>query len=187
MTLNVVCVIIRGKCNVSLQKVYMIKEIVILPKDPVLEIAKTGRPQKIKTVQELDGYITEYFDYCRDNEQIPTLTGLALICDITRKNLMNYPGKEAFRPTLKRAKQYCEYQIQQHMLQGKKNPVGYIFSLKNNHDWRDEHITSVRKERIIYKSNLLLAKDRKHTTCSDGTADCEEQVARNTTCSDDGT
>ena len=102
---------------------------------------KTGRPPLFTSADEMQKVIDEYFEsvsLTHDNVTVsrPTMAGLALSLDMDRKSLLNYSKKEEFFPTIKRAKQRVEAELEK-ALYG-TGVAGVIFNLKNNFDWRDK-------------------------------------------------
>lgn len=125
-----------------------------------------ARPLKYKTTRQMQDLIDSYFDACITNKKaesidlaqfeelpedvkekieaaekvtldtIPTVSGLAVVLDLTRQGLINYEGKPAFVDTVKRAKQRIEAFSEQRLHHG--SAVGMIFSLKNNFGWKDK-------------------------------------------------
>jgi len=67
----------------------------------------------------------------------PTLVGLARHLGVDRRTLLNYSSKDEYFPTIKAAKTRVEeYEAQR--LDQRSAVIGNIFSLKNNHNWRDQ-------------------------------------------------
>lgn len=94
--------------------------------------------------------VDAYFTTCAEAEKPATVTGLALALGFTdRHSLIRYAAGEvgvealpedvrrAMSHTVKRAKAYIEDQAETRLYQGKVNPIGTIFSLKNNFGWID--------------------------------------------------
>lgn len=65
----------------------------------------------------------------------PTVTGLALVLDLTRKSLIEYEGRDEFRNAIKKAKVRVESYVEQRLYHN--NATGPIFNLKNNFGWED--------------------------------------------------
>ena len=103
---------------------------------------KTGRPLKYETPEEMQKDIDAYFESCRFSNKDggidykPTMAGLALTLDMDRRTLLNYSNKEDFFPTVKRAKQLVEENLEM-ALYG-NGVAGVIFNLKNNFGWVDK-------------------------------------------------
>lgn len=117
-------------------------------------MAKKGQPLKFKTVELLDKAISKYFDDISKNnklylkhkgekknqyeEQIPTMSGLAVALGVDRKTLVNYGNKDAYFHTIKKARSLIEEVMEQRLMKGKGSTIGHIFALKNNYDWHDK-------------------------------------------------
>tara|TARA_R110000803_G_scaffold135799_3_gene202733 strand:+ start:3321 stop:3812 length:492 start_codon:yes stop_codon:yes gene_type:complete len=121
-----------------------------------------GRPVKWKTSAEMQVAIDNYFESVKlrkkhqdsddltlalltEKEQAiydiqeyskPTVTGLAIALDLTRKGLLDYEIKGEFCDTVKKAKARVEEYIEQHMYG--QSVAGGIFNLKNNFGWVDK-------------------------------------------------
>ena len=106
-----------------------------------------GRPLKFKTAKELQSKIDDFFDQCSINEDIPTITGLAVALKTNRQTLVNYSQKEQFVDTINGAKAKIEAGIQQLALKGLSNPALSIFTLKNNYGWKDK--TEVEQDTVL--------------------------------------
>lgn len=109
-----------------------------------------GRPLKFKTPEELGKRIEEYFEYAKENKEVPTVSGLAWFLDTNRQTLLNYQEencelfksveddvKVKFFDTIKRAKARIEAGYEQTLF-NKNSAVGGIFTLKNNYGWVDK-------------------------------------------------
>ena len=110
------------------------------------------RPPKFSDPEELQEKIDEFFEECKTENIIPTVTGLAVALDTNRQILLDYQNfcnntdrlksldesvKVQISDTIKRAKARIEAGYEQQLLQA-KNPAGAIFTLKNNYAWRDK-------------------------------------------------
>lgn len=74
---------------------------------------------------------------------IPTISGLAVALDTTRRTLLDYEDREEFSHTIKRAKQRIEATTESLLVNGGATPAGVIFNLKNNYGWVDRTETEV--------------------------------------------
>lgn len=97
-----------------------------------------GRPLKFQSVEDLDKKIDEYFTLCEEKKQKPLITELAYYLDTSRETLCDYKEKDGFSDSLKKAKQRCEIILERNLIEGKVNPTGSIFNLKNNYGWKDK-------------------------------------------------
>lgn len=110
------------------------------------------KPTKFNNAKELQKKIDKWFEECKDNNVIPTVTGLAVALDTTRQTIIDYQEycdsknelkslnesvKSEISYTLKRAKMKIEAGYEQQLLNA-KNPAGAIFTLKNNYHWVDK-------------------------------------------------
>ena len=116
---------------------------------------KVGRPLIFKSVDDVKDKIEEYFDYCdnrlvngydnKTNQQFAyinpepyTMSGLAYYLGIDRKTLLNYSKKDQFFPTIKKARNRVEMDIDRRLNDKNAFTPGLIFNLKNNFDWKDK-------------------------------------------------
>ena len=100
------------------------------------------------TADDIENKINDYFNYCNENSKPFTMSGLALFLDCSRTTLYNYDkelikfkdvsedDKLRIMNTVKRAKRMVEAYQEEQLFIG-KSPVGTIFSLKNNFNWKD--------------------------------------------------
>ncbi len=94
---------------------------------------KVGRPLDYQTVEELQSAVKEYFQTETDHI---TITGLALFLGFnSRQSLINYEERPEYMDTVKKAKLFIENSYENGLLGG-KNPIGFIFALKN-FGWAD--------------------------------------------------
>lgn len=98
---------------------------------------KIGRPLKFPSVKILQEKIDRYFDDCTQNKEPPTVTGLAVALDTSRKVLLEYEDRKDFSNAIKRAKTKIEAHLE-NLLLTRDNAAGKIFVLKNNFNWRDK-------------------------------------------------
>lgn len=97
-----------------------------------------ARPKLYTNVEDMEKIINKYFEECDKKDKPYTMSGLAYALDMDRKSLLNYSKDETFFPTLKKAKQKVEQQLEENALSGKANATFTIFNLKNNYAWRDK-------------------------------------------------
>ena len=110
------------------------------------------RPTKFNDAEELQVKIDKFFADCKKEHIIPTVTGLAVALDTSRKVILDYENycehvdklksldesaKRDISNTIKRAKAKIESGYEQQLLNA-KNPAGAIFTLKNNYGWVDK-------------------------------------------------
>ena len=99
-----------------------------------------ARPKKFQNVKELQKKINEYFDECKETNEVITYSGLAHSLGTTRKTLWEYTqrGDEMSEPiedALARIERYYET-----ILVGRTGGqvAGLIFCMKNNFNWADK-------------------------------------------------
>lgn len=110
------------------------------------QYAKDNHTKKIKTQEELEQKIKEYFEYCDKNEEPYSMSGLADTLDIDRSTLVRYGNDNEYANLIKKAKRKVERQLETNALKGKSNPVFTIFNLKNNYDWKDQQEVKMSNE-----------------------------------------
>lgn len=140
-----------------------------------------GRKPLFTDVKEIESKIEDYFNYCDnriktiysektgDDIQISdpepyTMSGLAYYLNMDRKTLLNYSNKDAFFPTIKRAKDRVEMNLDARMNDKATFTTGQIFSAKNNFGWKDE--SKVENTLIVPKpllDNLIDVSDNDST------------------------
>lgn len=90
-----------------------------------------GRPLLFETPEALEKAIDDYFD----NEDRPTLSGMALHIGMDRRSVNNYRDRDAFFPIIKKARDRVEKIYEERTIY-EPQPTGVIFALKNM-DWSD--------------------------------------------------
>lgn len=113
-----------------------------------------ARPKLYTNVEDMEKIIEEYFDLCDEKEKPYTMSGLAYALDMDRRSLLNYSKDEKFFPTIKKARERVEQQLEENALMGKANSTFTIFNLKNNYGWRDT--VEVKNDNEISKLDELL-------------------------------
>jgi hypothetical protein len=84
-------------------------------------------------------YVKELGDNISISDPAPyTMSGLAYALDIDRKTLLNYSKNEQFFPTVKRARERVERDVEERMNDKSKFTPGLIFNAKNNFGWVDK-------------------------------------------------
>jgi hypothetical protein len=111
-----------------------------------------GRPLKFSSPIELEEKINQYFKECKEEGRRPFITELAVYLDTSRQTLCNYEERDEYFDAIKRAKERCEMELERNLIEGKVNPTGSIFNLKNNYGWKDK--TEVESE---HKGGMTIA------------------------------
>lgn len=107
-----------------------------------------ARPKIYTSIKEMENDIEKYFVECDEKEKPYTMSGLAYSLDMDRRTLLNYSKDEKFFPTIKKAREKVEQQLEENALTGKANATFTIFNLKNNFNWQDKTEVEVRKDPI---------------------------------------
>ena len=115
-----------------------------------------GRHKIYNSVDEIEPIIKKYFAECDKKDKPYTMSGLAYALDMDRRSLLNYSKDDKFFPTIKKARDKVEQQLEENALYGKGNPTFTIFNLKNNFGWRDS--VEVTDNRQLEKVEELLNK-----------------------------
>lgn len=97
-----------------------------------------GRPLKFESAEQMQELIDDYFENCDANDEIYTITGLAMALDTDRATLVRYSSKDEFYNTIKKAKQRVENQVVSRALKGEYNSAVAIFLMKNNYGYQDK-------------------------------------------------
>lgn len=87
-----------------------------------------GKEKNFNTIEELQELIDSYFQYCKESEIPPTITGLALSLGITRENLISYKNKDEFAPLIQKAKLEIEHLYELRLI--KRGNSADIFALR---------------------------------------------------------
>ena len=111
--------------------------------------------RKFNDPEQLKKDIEEFFIECKEENRVPTITGLAVHLDTTRLTLLDYENeivkrlpddvKHEISNTIKKAKQRVQAEYEQALFDRGKT-TGAIFTLKNNFNWAD-------KQEIVQTSN----------------------------------
>lgn len=95
-----------------------------------------GRPRHYSTPEEFEEKVFEYQDYCRENKEPVTWTGLALYMGFSsRQSIDEYAKYDGFSDSVKKAKTFVEWHYEMRLCGDK--PTGAIFALKNM-GWKDK-------------------------------------------------
>lgn len=99
---------------------------------------KTGRPRKLKSVEEARKKIETYFDLCDEQKRAYSVIGLVLALGLSDyKHLAEFEEREEFTQLVKNARSRIERSYIEKLAEGKTIPAGLIFILKNNFGWKD--------------------------------------------------
>lgn len=115
-------------------------------------MAERGRPRAFNSVEELESKIKDYFEYCNKENKPYTMSGLAYYLDVDRKTIVNYTKDEEYFPTIKKARDRVQMQLEENALMNISNSTFTIFNLKNNFDWKDRIETNTENFEQINES-----------------------------------
>lgn len=115
-------------------------------------MAERGRPRAFNSVEELESKINDYFEYCNKENKPYTMSGLAYYLDVDRKTIVNYTKDEEYFPTIKKARDRVQMQLEENALMNISNSTFTIFNLKNNFDWKDKIETNTENFEQINES-----------------------------------
>ena len=114
-----------------------------------------ARPKLYDDVKKLQKDIDKYFKMCDEKEKPYTMSGLALSLGMDRRSLLRYEELyDEFCPTVKKAKQRVEAQLEENLYRLGNNS-GVIFNLKNNFNWKDKMEVETNKEQLNKVEELL--------------------------------
>lgn len=110
----------------------------------------------INSDEQVEQRINDYFDYCIEAQLRPTVEGLSLALGIDRKTMYNWEtGKTRAQfsdyrlHVIKKAKDYIAFLMSDLVMEGKINPVTWIFYAKNYFGMSD------KQEVILTPNNPL--------------------------------
>jgi len=92
-----------------------------------------GRPPAFSSVEELNKDISGYLDLCYDTATIPTVMGLATWLGVSRDTIYAHArdSRSPFSYSVKNFIDVCHLSLENGAVDGKVNPVTYIFMGKN--------------------------------------------------------
>lgn len=144
-----------------------------------------GRPKLFKSVDDITDKIDAYFSYCDNriqqvysakadgvievmNAAPYTLSGLAYALGVDRKTLYNYSKDQDFFPTIKRARDRVEADIDERMSDKQTFTPGLIFNAKNNFGWVDqtkvEHSGEINRNATEEELDAIIERARSKTS-----------------------
>jgi hypothetical protein len=112
-----------------------------------------ARPRKYNDENELQEEVLKYFEQCKESNERPTVTGLALFLGFASKqSLYDYEKNDKFSYPIKRALTMIECELEKRL--ENQSVSGIIFALKNM-GWTDkvqtEHSGELKQTQIIYQ------------------------------------
>lgn len=104
-----------------------------------------GRPPHFDNAEEMQTAIDDYFDNVMSKYKLgengveigrPAVSELAYHLGMSTRSFVDYAHKDEFSPTIKRARQRIEMELEKALFNGQV--TGIIFNLKNNFGWKDK-------------------------------------------------
>lgn len=92
-----------------------------------------GRPPAFKSVEQLNKDIKDFLDLCYKTTTIPTVMGLATWLGVSRDTIYAHANdpRSPFSYSVKNFIDICHLSLENGAIDGKVNPVTYIFMGKN--------------------------------------------------------
>ena len=136
--------------------------------------SKLGNPEVVER------RISEYFDLCQHNAQLPSIKALGLYIGVpysTLKTYLNDPTSRYY-DMLCRAKDLCHVILENGALNNKVNPATYMFTAANFYDMKDTKSIEVgrsatEKELAASRESINALKDLLKKEKSEGAIDAE--------------
>lgn len=99
-----------------------------------------GRPYAFSSIEQLQQDMGEFFELCANTQTVPTITSLALWLGVDKTTIYEHANNSnsPFSTILKNTLTYCHSVMQNGTVEGKINPVTYIFISKNDYGMRDD-------------------------------------------------
>ena len=139
-----------------------------------------GRPYAFSSMEELEGQMQEYFDLCTDNQVVPTITNLALWLGVDRSTIYEHANNSnsPYSNTMKSTINYLHSIMQSGTIDGKINPVTYIFISKNDYGMRDDKNITVSPgsdKQVVNSSETMEAIQKQLASETVPNADFQEE------------
>lgn len=145
----------------------------------MIEHALKIKDSKLGNPEVVEKRISEYFDLCQDNAQLPSIKALGLYIGVpyaTLKTYLNDPTSRYY-DMLSRAKDLCHIILENGALNNKVNPATYMFTAANFYDMKDTKSveigrSSTEKELAASRESIdalksLLKRERGESTVVD--------------------
>lgn len=107
--------------------------------DGIANLVQPKQKISLKDLQAVQNAAQRYLDQCVAVGELPTMTGLALSCGVSRAALYKHISQhdDDVSEFLQQFSDSCGEALQAAALQGSVQPVVGIFVLKARHGWRD--------------------------------------------------
>lgn len=105
----------------------------------------------VNDINQVQGRINQYFEYCMANDCRPAVSGLALALGVDRQTLHDWKNKRTRASTghsdvIKKAFNCLEFLWEEYMQSGRINPASGCFLGKNNFGYHDD--TKIQLEAV---------------------------------------
>lgn len=99
----------------------------------------TGRPYAFDNKEKLQVELNSYFDLCDKTDTVPSITGIAMWLGCNRDTIYAHANNSnsPFSDIFKNVINFCHLTIENGTIDGKINPVTYIFLAKNYFNMED--------------------------------------------------
>ena len=124
----------------------------------LMGLSETGRPPAYDDPMLFAAKVSEYFEYIKQENKFPTITGMALFLGFeSRQSMYAYENKPDFCYIVKRAKLIIEMHYEQGL--NGNSVAGMIFALKNM-GWKDKTESEVNS--TVNATNKHVVEFRKY-------------------------
>ena len=98
-----------------------------------------GRPYAFDNKEVLEKELNSYFDLCDKTDTVPSITGISMWLGCNRDTIYAHANNSnsPFSDIFKNVINYCHLTIENGTIDGKINPVTYIFLAKNYFNLED--------------------------------------------------
>lgn len=148
--------------DVSKQKKKILNQNTIV-RAPIARVEKQdkknpGRPRKITPRKMLNG-INSYFEWCEQNDRVPSIKGMMLHMKMMRDQFYSYIEYPEFRDILEQARMVIAEWCENDVYRTPGQCAGKIAYMKNVHSWADKiDTTNVNENR---NTTVLSVEDAK--------------------------
>lgn len=147
-------------------EIFLSEPQVQLYNDAVRERAIRIRDSKLGTVEEVEKRINEYFDICRDTNQLPSVKALSVYMGVpfrVFKQYLNDPTSRYYS-LLSSAQDLCHVIIENSAMNNKINPAVYMFTAANFYDMKNTQSveigrTSAERDLAASRESIEALKD----------------------------
>lgn len=121
-----------------------------------------GRPYAFDSIEGLEKDINDYFNLCDENDTTPSVTSLSLYLGCNRDTIYAHANNpnSPFSEILKRAIECCHAILENGTVDGKVNPVAYIFLSTNYYGMKNSKdivVTPSQQSEQINNSDTMEA------------------------------